>query len=136
MADELKRINPSPTVYQPDQITVAAGGNPLTRDERKTVKQYRTQMAAITAQTAKTIYAEQMYGQMVEKIHDTAVQTLTYIEQAQNETKSTAVRMFCEREKKLFEYQAMEMMATGGQMLHNEVARSVYPQPKQGWWDR
>ena len=54
MVDELRRINPPPTVYQPSQITVADGGNKLTRGERKTVEEYRTQMAVITAQTAKT----------------------------------------------------------------------------------
>ncbi len=136
MSDELRSINPAPTVYRPGQIAVAHDGQGLTRGERKTVEEYRTQMAVITAQAAKTVYAEQMYSRMVEKIHDTAVQTLTYIEKTQDNTKSAAVRVFCEREKQIYMYQALEMMTTGGQRIHDEVGRSLYPPPKQGWFDR
>jgi hypothetical protein len=137
VANELQRINPPPTsVTAPATHIALAGDDTLTRGERKTVEEYRTQIAVITGQAAKTIYAEQKYGQLVRQVHDTAIETLRYIEQSQGETKSPAILSFCEREKQLFTYQALEMMTTGGQLLHQEVSRSLYPTPRRGLLDR
>jgi hypothetical protein len=138
MASDLQHFNPPPAPLAPpkaDALPVAAGDNRLIRGERKAMEEYRTQMTVITGQAAKTVYAEQMYGKMVQQIHNTVVETLTYIEKTQEETKSTTVRVFCEREKQIYMYQAVEMLTTGGEMLHNEVARSLYPPPKRGWLD-
>lgn len=113
------------------QLMQSASQNGLSRGEHRVIDEYRTQAAVIDAQAAKTIYAERVYSQLTTYTHDVGVRTLQYIEQTQAQAQSPTVRAFCEREKQLYAYQALEMVSSAGEALHREVSRPLYPEKKR-----
>jgi hypothetical protein len=118
------------------RIVSAKDTGGLTRGEQRVIEEWRTQQAVIDAQAKKTIYAERVFSEMTAYTHDIGISTLQHIEATQAQTQSQTVRAFCEREKQLYAYQALELLSTGGELLHQEVSRTLYPPPRRKLFGR
>jgi hypothetical protein len=132
VAQQNQQPNAALTPHQPtSQLVSSHWQSGLTHGERRVLDEYRTQAAVIDAQAAKTIYAERVYSQVATYTHDIGVRTIQHIEATQAQTQSPAVRAFCEREKQIYGYQALEIVSSSGEALHREVSRSLYPERRR-----
>jgi hypothetical protein len=139
MGNEIQRIDqPGASAKLPtaERLAVGSGGERLTRGERDVIDGYRTQTAIIKGQAAKAIYASQQYSALAQRVHDSAVETLTQIDQTQQASKNPTIQAFCEREKQIYSYQALEMLTITGQRLNDEVERSLHPPPRRRLFER